>query len=279
MKRRKFLVSSLGGLGLVVGGHQYLVYRHPLTFKSCPKIASATSTSLWRFAAIADFGTGDANQYLVAKIMSCYCNRNPFPLVLLAGDNIYEHGEIEKIGTTFEIRYRELLQQDVKFYAALGNHDIRTNNGEDQIRYAGFNMNGRYYTFTRKPVQFFALDTNPEALWQEQLDWLERELANAQQPWKVVFGHHQIYASGKRGVDRELAEKLIPLFARYGVQLYINGHEHHYERTRSIEGTTYLTCGIGAKLREVGKSDWTAHAVSRLGFAVVEVYRDRLAGL
>lgn len=276
MKRRKFLISSLGGLGLAVGTHQYLVARHPLTFKNCSKIASATSTSLWRFAAIADFGTGDANQYLVAKTMSCYGNGNPFSLVLMAGDNIYEHGEIEKIDTTFEIPYRELLQQDVKFYAVLGNHDLHTNNGEDQIRYAGFNMNGHYYTFTREPVQFFGLDTNPEAPWQEQLDWLERELANAQQPWKVVFGHHQIYASGKRGIDRKLAEKLTPLLSRYGVQLYLNGHEHHYERTRSIEGTTYLTCGIGAKLREVGKSDWTAYSVSRLGFSVVEVYRDRL---
>lgn len=277
MKRRKFItLKLLGGLGLAVGSHQYLTNQYPLTLKSCPNIVSATSTPLLRFAAIADFGTGDANQYLVAKTMSCYLARNPFSLVLSAGDNIYDYGEIEKLEQTFEIPYRELLQQNVKFYAALGNHDILTNNGEDEISYADFNMQGRYYTFVRKPVQFFALDTNPEAPWQEQLNWLETELANATQLVKVVFGHHQIYASGKRGVNRELAKKLAPLFSRYGVQLYINGHEHHYERTKSIESTTYLTCGIGAKLHEVGKSDWTAYAVSRLGFAIIEVYPGRL---
>jgi acid phosphatase len=277
MKRRKFLaLTSFGGLGLAVGGHQYLTYRYPLTFKSCPSIASATSTSLLRFVASADVGTGDNNQYMVAKIMSCYFNHNPFSFVLLAGDNIYEHGEIEKINDTFEIPYQKLLQRNVKFYAAIGNHDIHTNNGEDEIRYASFNMQGSYYTFTREPVQFFAIETNPEAPWQKQLSWLEKELKQANQPWKVVFGHHQIYASGNRGIDRELVDKLTPLFSRYGVQLYINGHEHHYERTEPIKGTTYLTCGNGAKLRSVGKSDWTAYSVSRLGFAIVEVYSDNL---
>ena len=276
MKRRRFLaLSSLGGVGLAVGTHQYLTYQYPLTFKSCPNIASVSSPLL-RFVAVGDVGTGDNHQYNVAQAMSCFFAANPFPLVVLTGDNIYEHGKMEKIKDTFEIPYRELLQQKVKFYAALGNHDIRTDNGEKQILYAGFNMGDRYYTFTRGNVQFFAIDTNPEAPWQEQLDWLKIQLQQAKQPWKVVFGHHNIYSSGKYRLNTELRDRLAPLFTRYEVQLYLNGHEHHYERTKPIEGTTYLTCGNGAKLRSVGKSDWTAYSVSRLGFTVVEVYRDRL---
>ena len=66
------------------------------------------------------------------------------------------------------------------------------------------------------------------------------------------------------------------MFARYDVQLYLNGHDHNYERTEPIKGTTYVTCGNGAKLRDVGESEWTAYSVSRLGFAAVEVYSDRL---
>ena len=277
MKRRKLLaLGGLGGLGLALGGHTYLSIQYPLKYKTCPKFSNRSSNLLSSFVAVGDVGTGDHRQYGVAKTMSCWFAANPFPLVLLLGDNIYEHGEIAKIEKTFEIPYQELLEQKVKFYAAIGNHDIRTNNGEEQILYTGFNMDGRYYTFERGNVQFFAIDTNPEAPWQEQLDWLEKELDNAKQPWKVVFGHHQIYASGQRGVARELVAKLTPLFSRYGVQLYLNGHEHHYERTKPIEGTTYVTCGNGAQLRSVGKSDWTAYSISRLGFAVVEVYSDRL---
>ena len=42
------------------------------------------------------------------------------------------------------------------------------------------------------------------------------------------------------------------MFAKYGVQLYINGHEHSYERTKIINGTTFLiTGGGGASLRPI----------------------------
>ncbi|WP_072013935.1 metallophosphoesterase [Myxosarcina sp. GI1] len=277
MKRRKLLaLGGLGGLWLALGGHTYLSIQYPLEYKTCPRFKSRSTNLLSSFVAVGDVGTGDNRQYGVAKTMSCFFAANPFPAVLLLGDNIYEHGEIEKIEDTFEIPYRELREQKVKFYAAIGNHDIETKNGEDQIRYAEFNMDGRYYTFERGNVQFFALDTNPEAPWSEQLTWLEKKLAKSQKPWKVVFGHHQMYSSGKYGVNHELIERLTPLFSRYGVQLYLNGHEHHYERTKPIEGTTYLTCGNGAKLRDVGESDWTAYSLSRLGFAVVEVHSDRL---
>jgi Calcineurin-like phosphoesterase len=89
---------------------------------------------------------------------------------------------------------------------------------------------------------------------------------------KIVYGHHPVYASGTYGTDREMIARLSPLFKQYRVQLYINGHEHHYERTTAIDGTTYLITGHGgASLRYVGKSDFTAYSLSRYGFSAVEV--------
>ncbi|HEY9844784.1 MAG TPA: metallophosphoesterase, partial [Candidatus Caenarcaniphilales bacterium] len=160
--------------------------------------------------------------------------------------------------------------------ACLGNHDIRTANGNPQINYPGFNMQGRYYTFRRGLVQFFALDTNVNADWKTQLTWLEQELKRSEVPWKIVFGHHPLYSSGHYGVSHELVRNLTPLFQKYQVQLYLNGHDHDYERTRPINGTTYLTCGAGAGTRPVGRSAWTQYAAQRLSFAAVEVYADRL---
>nr|WP_263858081.1 metallophosphoesterase [Waterburya agarophytonicola] len=263
-------------MGLALGSHRYRAYQYPLKFQACSSFPAPKSSPQLRFVAVGDVGTGDNHQYSVAKTISCYSNLNPFPLVLLTGDNIYEYGETAKIHDTFEIPYRDLLQQQVKFYAAIGNHDILTNNGVDEINYQDFNMQGRYYTFTRKNVQFFALDTNPEASWQKQLTWLENNLAKSTKPWKIVFGHHPVYSSGEHGTHLSLVKQLTPLFSRYGVQLYLNGHDHHYERTNPLQGTTYLTCGAGAKLRPVGKSDWTAYSVSKLSFAAIEVYPERL---
>jgi hypothetical protein len=280
VKRRNFLIAlaAFSGLGVAVKSDHYLASKYPLQFKTCSSQFSRTDSSpQLRFVAVGDVGTGDINQYTVAKAMDCYFDANPFPLALFTGDNIYYYGEITKIKQTFEIPYQNLLQQKVKFYAAIGNHDIMTNNGVDQINYQQFNMQGRYYTFTKNNAQFFVLDTNPEASWLEQLNWLENSLAKSTKPWKIVSGHHPLYSSGYYGTNLELIKRLEPLFSRYGVQLYLNGHEHHYERTKPIEGTTYLTCGTGgAELRPVGKSDWTAYSVSQFAFAAIEVYREHL---
>jgi acid phosphatase len=116
-------------------------------------------------------------------------------------------------------------------------------------------------------VEFFMLDTNGNAAWQHQLPWLKRALAASSAPWKVLVGHHPIYSSGLYGNDRAAIARLTPLWRRHGVQLYINGHEHHYERSRPIDGTTYLTVGNGgANLRPVVPGPETARAFSSFGF-------------
>ncbi len=241
-----------------------------------PAIASQPATP-FRFISVADTGTGASGQYAVAQAMTRYHQSKPYDLVILAGDNIYNDGEIIKINAVFERPYQALLQQKVKFQACLGNHDIRTANGEPQVRYAGFNMQGqRYYTFRRDLAQFFALDTNDNADWKTQLKWLDKELSRSNAPWKIVFGHHQIYSSGSYGVNQPFIKTLTPLFQKYGVQLYINGHDHHYERTRAINGTTYVICGAGAGTRPVERSEWTELSASKLSFAAYDVYSDRI---
>ncbi|BBD58654.1 metallophosphoesterase [Nostoc sp. HK-01] len=277
-KRRQFLfLGSLGAIGTGILGWR-LVRQNSYTDDSVAIAGKpAKKDLLLRFVSVADTGTGAKGQYAVAEAMNFYHKQNSYNLVVLAGDNIYNNGEIEKIGAVFERPYQPLLKKGVKFQACLGNHDIRTDNGELQLKYPGFNMQGkRYYTFRRNQVQFFALDTNNNADWKKQLPWLELELSRSDAPWKVVFGHHPIYASGVYGSNPAFIQAFTPLFQKYGVQLYINGHEHHYERTKSINGTTYLVTGGGAGTRPVGRSEWTEYSASSLSFAVYEVYPNRI---
>jgi 3',5'-cyclic AMP phosphodiesterase CpdA len=281
IKRRQFLF--LGGLSTIGLGLLTSKFGSNNTQETAVKAANINITataienkSLLRFVSVADTGTGDKGQYSVAKAMTNYHSKNPYDLVILAGDNIYNNGEMEKIEAVFERPYAALLKQNVKFQAVLGNHDIRTANGEPQLKYPGFNMKGRYYTFRQDAVQFFGLDTNVNADWKNQLAWLEKELSSSDAPWKIVFGHHPVYASGVYGSNPDFINKFTPLFQKYNVQLYINGHEHHYERTRSINGTTYLICGAGAGNRPVGRNDWTEYSTSDLSFATYEVYKDKI---
>ncbi|WP_341733234.1 metallophosphoesterase [Microcoleus sp. EPA2] len=287
IKRRYFLIlGSLSSLGLSGIWKMFQLQTSWATDANAAVFSAVegeraiaplpTTPPILRFISIADTGTGAEGQYAVAEAMAQYHGQNSFNLAILAGDNIYNNGEFEKINAVFERPYQPLLQQGVKFYACLGNHDIRTDNGDLQVKYPGFNMAGRYYTFRRESVQFFALDTNHNADWKNQLVWLEKELSQSTAPWKVVFGHHQVYSSGVYGLNQPFIRTLTPMFQKYGVQLYINGHEHSYERTRSINGTTYLICGAGAGTRPVGRSEWTEYAASRLSFATFDVYEDRM---
>jgi Calcineurin-like phosphoesterase len=279
MNRRRFLVlGSLSGVGLAGLGKVVIGQgKQPITAPPLKPPAAAGSSPILRFVATADVGSGDQNQYDVGQAMNRYYRDRPFKLAVLGGDNIYTNGEMEKINAVFERPYAELLKQGVEFHAALGNHDIRAQNGELQLKYAPFHMGGRYYTYQKETVQFFVLDTNTNTNWTTQLTWLEKALRASKAPWKVVYGHHPVYASGVYGTDSEMVARLAPLFKRYRVQLYINGHEHHYERTNPINGTTYLITGNGgANLRPVGKSAWTAYSASRYGFSALEVYGDRI---
>ncbi|WP_392535384.1 metallophosphoesterase family protein [Nostoc sp. C117] len=281
LKRRQFLFSStLGAIGTGFVGWMLNHQNHQSAEISDSTAAIAANPPkkdlLLRFVSVADTGTGAKGQYAVARAMNFYHKQNPYDLVVLAGDNIYNNGEIEKIGEVFERPYQGLLKQGVKFQACLGNHDIRTANGDPQVKYVGFNMKGRYYTFRRGIVQFFALDTNSNADWKNQLSWLEKELSLSNASAKVVFGHHPIYSSGQYGSNSAFIKTFTPLFKKYGVQLYINGHEHNYERTRAIDGTTYLICGAGAGNRPVGRSEWTEYSTSDLSFAAYDVYKDRI---
>ncbi|MHC5859650.1 metallophosphoesterase family protein [Nostoc sp.] len=281
LKRRQFLfLSSLTAIGAGFLSWMLAHQNHQSADISDSTTAIAANPAkkdlLLRFVSVADTGTGAKGQYAVAGAMNAYHKQNPYDLVVLAGDNIYNNGEIEKINEVFERPYQGLLKQGVKFQACLGNHDIRTANGDPQVKYVGFNMKGRYYTFRRGTVQFFALDTNSNTDWENQLSWLEKELSISNAPWKVVFGHHPIYSSGEYGTNPDFIKTFTPLFKKYGVQLYINGHEHNYERTRAIDGTTYLICGAGAGHRPVGRSEWTEYSTSDLSFASYEVYKDRI---
>ncbi|MEL7035983.1 MAG: metallophosphoesterase [Cyanobacteria bacterium J06592_8] len=281
MKRRQFILSSFifGNLVSWSWGRKISSLFIPQTQPGVsPRniVSVPTEDPLLRFISVADTGTGETAQYAVAEAMNRYHEKHPFNLAILAGDNIYPNGEIERIQDVFEKPYQNLLAQGVKFQACLGNHDIRRNNGDLQVNYPGFNMTGRYYTFRRDPVQFFALDTNTNADWSVQLPWLKEQLQQSDAAWKVVFGHHQIYSSGIYGINRKLIDKLTPLFQKYNVQLYINGHDHNYERTRSIEGTTYLVCGAGAKSRSVKRSEWTEYSTQDYSFAAFDVYADQI---
>jgi 3',5'-cyclic AMP phosphodiesterase CpdA len=280
--RRQFLIGAgLTGLGVAGVGKLLLD-----GFNSTDRVAAVAipkSKLLQRFAVLADTGTGSVNQYAVGRALAQYHQKNPFDTILLAGDNIYTNGEFTHIKKKFSDPYQELLQRGVKFYASLGNHDVRTMNGGWQVAYPEFNMQDQhYYMHGRGDVRFFVLNTNdiinpnsPERV--KQLDWLDRALTASKAKWNIVYGHHNIYSAGVYEINQAMVKDVTPILKKHNVRLWINGHDHNYQRSKPIYGTTYMVCGGGgAKLYPVKPQSWTAFAQSVYSFGIVEVYQDQI---
>jgi 3',5'-cyclic AMP phosphodiesterase CpdA len=197
-----------------------------------------------RFLVIGDSGTGDRAQTEVAAQMWKSHATFPYEFAIMLGDNLYGSERPQDYAKKFELPFKPLLDAKIDFYASLGNHD-----DPNQRFYKPFNMGGkRFYSFQKKDVKFFALDSN--YMDRPQLQWFEKELTASGSDWKIVFFHHPIYSSGgKHGSDTALRDQLEPLFLKYGVDVVMAGHEHFYERLKPQKGIHYFISGGAGKLR------------------------------
>jgi len=236
---------------------------------------------------------------------------------LAIGDNFYkgitiggtQHGvtgtDDPKWKTVFENQFPQPFFHK-PWYVLAGNHDY-DGNEKAQVEYTKlskrWNFPSLYYEFVKKSktggsVQFFMTDSH--VLWSgdsalassgrkkdlKQLKWLERELKKSKATWKIVLGHHPIYTS--KGSKEWLVKKVVPLFEKYKVAAYINGHMHTFQHMKSpklsyltvgstgIQGTAALKKVKGVKhiktypTKEQDKSAECANSSCR-GFAVVTV--------
>lgn len=240
-----------------------------------PAIVLPNESSSIKFLAMGDAGRGSKDQYELGRVMANFRTAFPFDFAILTGDNMYGKQKAEDYRLKFEEPYRALLDQNVKFYASLGNHDEA-----NQVHYVNFNMDGKeYYKFEKGDVSFYALNSN--YMQQKQLDWFIAELEKDDSPWKVAFFHHPPYSSGGRhGSDEEVREFLHPVFVKYGVKVVFTGHDHFYERVKPIDGIQYFVTGAAGKIRKgdlKDRSTITAKGFDTdLSFMLVEVAGNRM---
>ena len=274
-----FAVIILALSGLEAGRHVQDTFS-PVAEASAPVGSNVTITlplkeGSVRFMVVGDVGTGSKKQQQLADVMVEYRQAFPFEFALLTGDNMYGGERAADFKKKFENVYRKLLDDQVKFYASLGNHDE-----SNQRFYVHFNMNGEeYYRFTKGNVAFYALNSN--YMDRRQLKWLEEKLAKDAAEWKIFFLHHPPYSSGKaHGSDKALREVLEPLILKYGVNAVFAGHDHFYERIKPQQGVYYFVSGAGGKLRpgDVKKgSPLTEKAFDRdMSFMLLEIFDDQM---
>ena len=240
-----------------------------------------SSTSPWvdhdpppdlRLAVAGD--TGDSGRRLdeVAAAMDDIEGEQDYRALLLLGDNVYPDGEVERLPETVYTPFGPVLDGDTELLAILGNHDVLGGRGDEMME--AFGMGGRAWTRELDGVLLVGLDSND--LGEDQLEFLDRTLGESEATWKIVALHHPPYSAGYQGSSLDIREKVRPILERHGVHLVLSGHDHDYQRSRVIEGVTYVVSGAGSGTRRTGEDDFTEVAYSWLHFLDLAVYQDRL---
>ncbi len=256
------------------------------------------------FILLGDMGTGTNDQIVVAEKIHEKINEINKKDIFVCGlgDNIYEGGATSvndnQLITKFEKPY-EKISNDVKFYMCLGNHDYGynldlTNNSQHQVDYGiqsqkegkKWVMPSKYYTFQKKNIQFFIMDTNFEFMddkeIKEQFDYLVKGINKSKKPWKILIGHHTLQSVGGHG-NAEPGAKMEnffqELFKKCKIDLYICGHDHNKQVIETSIGgknTTLVVCGTGGKkyhnvtnLKNI-KGGELQFASSNLGYGLCE---------
>jgi hypothetical protein len=150
-----------------------------------------------------------------------------------------------------------------------GNHDYDSGTGAPYFAYFGARAGpygkgyysydvGQWHVISLNSEVYFSRATPDDA--KEQEDWLRRDLSLHTNPCTLAYFHRPLFSSGEHSGTREMLPLWIILFDG-GVDLVLNGHDHHYERFRpqtpagvadSVRGITEIIAGTGgASLRRV----------------------------
>ena len=245
----------------------------PASLRSAP--AAGVGAPI-QFLALGDSGGGGSDQRALLQQIETVS----FDFIIHAGDIAYDNGTLWEFESKFFRVYAPLLASRPIFPAS-GNHEYGTydalpfrqvfvlpeNGGADGVE--------RWYSYDWGDVHFVVLDT--ERTGAAQAAWLEADLAANKLPWTIVYGHKPPYSSAGRN-DGPFQQWFTPILEAHGVPLVLNGHDHHYERFKPVNGVTYVITGGGGRgVRELATpAPNSAFAEPVIHLVVVSIAGDTL---
>lgn len=136
--------------------------------------------------------------------------------------------------------------------------------------------------------------------YKDQLSWLDSVLAEADEDWVLVVGHHPVYAdTDKTASERQnLQERLDPVLRKYGnVDMYLCGHIHTFQHIRRdgcdidyvvnssgslsrkdvkpVEGTVFCSNETGWSLITADRHELNLHMLDKDGHVLHTVTRTK----
>ena len=270
IRRVLFCAVLLLALALLAGAPSFGAGGPALT----PAAESSTPAepTITVFAMIGDFGSHDGHAAAVAALVKSW---HP-AFIVTTGDDYYKQAGgkgADRYRRSVATYYAAWMKGVPKyhgrkvgtakvnaFFPALGNHDYtdarpspKTYLNYFTLPGAGFTSSSgseRYYDFTKGPIHFFILDSNPQEprgvfASSRQAQWLQRALASSTSSWNVVVDHHPPFSSDTAHGSTVYMQWP---FAEWGADVVISGHAHVYERFMH-DGIPYIVNGLGGGAR------------------------------
>jgi Icc-related predicted phosphoesterase len=229
----------------------------------------------FRFAVFGDTRTGhDVHRAVIEAVAN-----ERIDFFLHTGDMVERGGVREQWDRFFQIE-RPLLV-DTPILPSIGNHDESNRfYYEHYFLHRMWANNRRYFAHDWGNLRVVAVDIGIECRdGCTQYAFAERALAEGAERgmFMVIFLHYPPYSSGKHGSMMEVQKPITDLSRRHGVELVVAGHDHNYERTEPIHGTTYIVSGsAGAPIYPVNPRSFTASVRTEPHYVLVDVERDRM---
>ncbi len=249
---------------------------------------------------------GYFDQKPIAKMMGIWAEKADIEFVAAPGD-VHHFNGVKSVSDPLWMTNYELIYSDpslmLDWFSTLGNHEYRGNTTavldyRDVSR--RWMIPSRYYSFEREidkenSVLFLFTDTTPlinkyrsdsthypdacKQDYHKQLNYIDSVLTHSKAKWKIVFGHHPVYAETKKNADerKDMQERLDPILRRYNVDFYINGHIHNFQHIKLQDSPVHYFTNSSASLsRNVNKTEGTQFCSGDSGFAILSVSGEKL---
>jgi Calcineurin-like phosphoesterase/RTX calcium-binding nonapeptide repeat (4 copies) len=212
-----------------------------------------------RFAAFGDYGSRSDAQAVADLVDSLNVD-----FITTLGDNLYFTDPIDvQIGQFYSNYIGNYVgaygpgSPTNRFFPSIGNHEYSDPaggvNASAYFDYFTLPGNERYYDFTKGPIHFFVVNSEPEepdgrSSTSVQAQWLQSGLANSTSPYNFVYFHRPPYSSGSSVGGSTTMQWP---FEQWGATAVFSGHVHNYERIlrdANADGIVlpYFVSGMGA---------------------------------
>ncbi|WP_018754281.1 phosphodiester glycosidase family protein [Paenibacillus terrigena] len=222
-----------------------------------------------KFIFLADSqATKEADFKLWGDILKKAMTDHPDTEFVVQGGDLVEDGFKENEWNMWFNAAQGILMQTT-IVPVVGNHEVTgTRKTEDYLAHFNHPQNGinslkgSNFSFDYKNAHFIVL--NSEYDFEQQKEWMRKDLAATDKKWKIVAFHRGPF--GSMYDSEHIRNTWTPIFDEFQVDLVMNGHDHVYVRTYPMkdkkpvgdgEGTTYIVGGSsGPKFYQVWARDW-----------------------